>query len=346
MPGNVTIGRTALPNTQFRGNIDELLQLFVDHLYGTLATGTLTGQLNGTAPTSDVGPWLNQTIWEVWNDDEARYLPAAVVAGRMYLGTLVTTEIKSGATVNRTLTTPDKDGTIATTADINTPNATQTLGGSSFFIDGAQRTTFYVVLSGTTSIGVANFVDNLKVDVYLEQPNNSSFTVTWTPAIIWIGGTPTMSTAASGHRSIDHYTIRKVGDLYFGEYVQTADIVTAGFDTSAPTFVSSSRFSDTVTLNYSEPLRGAAINVADFVVKHAGTNQTISSATANGSKVTIVTATTAGKNVATQVSYTGTDIKDLAGNAAANLALTTVPYGTTSSGGDPGGFGGSNGLPV
>lgn len=345
----INFSRTALPLTQFEGDIDELFDLFVAHLVGTFTGGTLTGQVNGSAPLSDMGPWLNQTIWEVWNTSEARYLPLAVTAGKMYQGNLVTSTIQSGATVNRTLTTPDKDGTIATTDDVGAIVATNTIpGAATISLDTSLKAPLYVLLTANTTITPVNMVDGQKIDLWLEN-NGTTYTVAWAN-VIWPAGTaPTITTGTAGNRRIDHLMLEQIGTQIYGRVAAQDYRITTGSDVTPPTITGRRAYASVITLSMSELIQaGNALPTTDFEVRKNNNVQTITGVVATGQTVKVTISSTFTKTDVMKVKYigTGTSIKDLTGNACpADAALVTATYGTTATGTDPGDFGGANTPP-
>lgn len=352
MSTSIVFGRTPLPATQWDGDIDDFIDLIVAHLTGDLEAGAFTGQIDGTEPTSDIGLWLKNNVWYGWSDDVDKYLPIPMVTGRLFQGTLRTTQLISGAeSDNIELFLPNQDGgTLATLQDLADAAQTTTLDGSAnFFITGGgSRKRYYAVITANVSVGLTGFNDGDRVDIWLEQPDSSpTKTVTWTPLINWMGGSaPVLSAYAAGHRKVDRVTVWKVEGLYFGEFEQGADIATAGGDTTAPTPVSFFGAAGNITITASESLRGATVTNSDFVVKKNGTNQTINTITVSGNQIVIDLAGTFTKTDTMQVQYINAlhQIKDLAGNQMAAIALHAVVNGSNATGSGSGGFDTGGGL--
>lgn len=53
--------------TGFDGNLDAYATQLVANLSATITGNFLTGQIGGTAPTTNIGPWANGTQWWFWN---------------------------------------------------------------------------------------------------------------------------------------------------------------------------------------------------------------------------------------------------------------------------------------
>jgi hypothetical protein len=349
---SIQFSRTPLPDVQWDGDFDELIDLIVAHLIGDLENGAFTGQDGGTEPTSNVGLWFHNFTWYAWDEDVDKYLPLPVVAGRLYQGALRKTHLISGATTGDVdLFLPDQNGgTIATLDDLADAAQTTTLDGSqNFFVTGGgSRKRYYIVVLANISAGITGFNDGDRVDIWLEQPDVSpTKTVTWTPLINWMGGSPpVLSAYAAGHRKIDRVTIWKVEGLYFGEFQQGADIPTAGGDTTAPTVVSFFGAAGLITLTASESLRGKTVTNSEFVVKKNGTNQTINTITVSGKQIVIDLAATFTKADVMQVQYVNSlnQIKDLAGNNMVAFGLHSVVNGSNTTGSGGGGFDTGGGL--
>lgn len=79
-----------------KGTLQDIFNAFVDNLQGYIdpsasSSGNfLPGQIGGSQPTTDVGPWLkNGTEWWFWNPGTASYVPQAdalPIGGIIYWG--------------------------------------------------------------------------------------------------------------------------------------------------------------------------------------------------------------------------------------------------------------------
>jgi microcystin-dependent protein len=74
VPLPVDIVAGALP-LGFKGNLQQTLNAFVDAMSATVEATFLTGQIGGTMPTSDIGPWANGNEWWFWDPTTGQYQP-------------------------------------------------------------------------------------------------------------------------------------------------------------------------------------------------------------------------------------------------------------------------------
>lgn len=68
VPFPVTITAKALP-LGFKGNLQETLNAFAESLSATVQPVFITGQLGGTTPSSNIGPWANGNEWWFWDSN-------------------------------------------------------------------------------------------------------------------------------------------------------------------------------------------------------------------------------------------------------------------------------------
>src|ERR1017187_6825210 len=268
-----------IPLTVVLGNLppgsnltpQQFSQSIADRLGVSIASNSnfLFGQIGGTQPTSPL-PGTGTTpgfyspdgvTWYAWNTVSGVYLPFANVCGQLFNGKLVLTTIACGATANHTLTTPDKDGIIATMSDVPEFLGTQTLGGTTPILDWTLKQQAYFVLPANSIMTMTGLVDGQTQIIFVEQPNNTSYTLTINGVSAWFGGTaPTFTTATSGHRKIDKIVLTCIGagasQLVLGEIVQSsstpaaADIATAGGDTTPPVVSTITGNTSTITITF------------------------------------------------------------------------------------------------
>lgn len=357
MPGtNLIFGRTALPNTQWNGDVSQLLDLLVAHLTGTLENGALIGQIGGTEPLTDIGLWLNGNTWYHWSSTDGKYLPFPVVTGSLFGSNLYTTQLVSNAaTGNITINLPDKNnGMLATLTDLATPVATITSTGSPITVNWTNIGQFgreYSNISGATTISEAGTsLDGQIIDLWIEIPPSTTITtwaLTWPNTWILSSGTaslPTATTTAS-QREVNHFRIYRISNYTFVEFVKAFTISTtagsAGSDTTPPTVstITVPVSTATVTIHFSEALRGGSLDTTKWLVKRSGVTNAVVSATASGSDVTLTVTTTYSSSNTGTVQYTGTDVKDLAGNAAAVFGPSALIVAGGGGDLDPGGGG-------
>jgi hypothetical protein len=328
----------------------QFAQAIVDRITATVDGGNIFfGQMGGSEPMSPLagqggtyGLWLNGGVIYAWDVTAAKYLPAPLVLGQLISGSIVTTTLQSGALTNHTLTTPDKDGTIATTDDIVTISGTQGLTGTSITIDWSIKKQVYIVLTGNTTITNTNMLDSQQQDIFIEN-NQTGYTATFS-GVYWPAGFPsgptiTATSAGSAIRKIDHFRLQRIGDATtgstLGEVVhQNYSISTvggsSGGDVTPPTVTSITGSKFKIDITMSELLQGSTLNASGFTVIKNGSPDTVVSASASGTVITLQLGTSFGGNATVTVQYTGSDIKDLAGNPASVFGPSTVTYATTS----------------
>lgn len=221
---NISFTSDPLP-PDFRGDLQDFQERFLLNLTGKISeTQVLIGQVGGAMPTTNIGPWLNNDTWYIWNG--ASYVPTTVkIGGNGYVVQLAPTPTSiapgSGTASNflpdRTQILQDKDGTIALTSDIYQGRAAVTLTGSTPTIDWNLGHHFVETLPANTTIKMINSQDGQSIVVALRN-NATSFTVTWptTPAIYWSGGSAPTQTASK----TDLYLFYNIGGSIFGRAVQ------------------------------------------------------------------------------------------------------------------------------
>lgn len=342
----INFSRTPLPSTQFEGDIDDFIDLIVAHLEGTLENGAITGQVGGSEPISDIGGfWFNEVFY-TWNELAGKYLPIPLLAGRVYNDVLYTTFLQSSATADRTLTLPDKNGTLATIDEVINKNDTETPVASPITLDYTKNAYYYVVLAADTTFH-DNMADGCRIDLWVENSQNNGFDVFF-PGIIFMGTVPPVQTAGtSTQRALDHYILYRVDGITFGEHIANGLILAplSGGDNTGPVAVTFFGAVDTITITCNESIRGGSLTTSDFVVKKNNNVQSISSASANGNKITIDLAVSFLKADVIQVQYLNVahTVKDLAGNPMLAFGLHAVVNGTNATGNGAGGFSGQNG---
>lgn len=357
---NFTMG--ALPPS-FQSNPQALANLIAAGLTVDLDLDAvvLTGQVGGLEPVTNVGIWLPPVtgsttapsgIIYAWNSTSARYLPAPLVAGQLVASSVHITQIQTTATTDRIAKLPDKNGTFAFLDDISTGIGTKTLSGGSVSVNWEDQKAAYITLTSNATISLTGTpTDDQWQDLWIENVA-TSYTVTYAGTVIWSGGAaPTQTTASAGERRIDHIRLHHIGagtGTIFGEVcAQDYQIATAA-DAGKPTKVTVTRYGNTVTLTMSELIQGGTLDASRFKVRTplAGTLQTVSAVTAAGSIISIVMAAAMPSATEYSFEYSGTDIKDLTGNAADTMAEVIVPYvNVTGTVGGTGGTGGGHNDP-
>ncbi|HEX4605710.1 MAG TPA: phage tail protein [Candidatus Angelobacter sp.] len=78
VPLPVVITAGALP-LGFKGNLQQTLNAFADALSASVEATFLTGQIGGSPPTHDIGPWAtgqNNSEWWFWDPVSGQYQPS------------------------------------------------------------------------------------------------------------------------------------------------------------------------------------------------------------------------------------------------------------------------------
>jgi hypothetical protein len=146
----INLTGTPLP-TGWTGTLEQLRSAILDSLSGTISSdNVILGQVGGSAPTSDIGPWFKDGSWRYW--DGSAYVPALIQFGSStfhltFSGTL---------TANREWTVQDKDGTLALQSDIFTPRATISLSGASPQIDWSDSNSFKLTMGAVPTFSQIN----------------------------------------------------------------------------------------------------------------------------------------------------------------------------------------------
>ena len=125
----------------------------------------------------------------------------------------------SALTAARTLTVPDKTGTLATVTDDYT--VTALTDGATITLDalaGSKRR-YKVTLGGNRTLSISNIADGQKIEVIVRQDGTGSRTLAYSGITIkWQGGSaPTLTTTAG---KADILVIWREGSDYFGFVAQ------------------------------------------------------------------------------------------------------------------------------
>lgn len=174
----------------------------------TTSSLVMLGQVGGSAPVSNVGPWLNGTTWFAWNG--STYVPATIKVGdATYQITLAGTP-----TVNRTITLPDASGTLALTSDTTRATVSPTVSATTT-IDWSLSNSFAIALDKNITIANTNSLSGQEISIAIYNP--AAWTVTWPGSVSWSGGTaPTQTTGAK----TDVYRLCNIGGTVYGRAVQ------------------------------------------------------------------------------------------------------------------------------
>ena len=177
---------------------------------GTTTSNVMLGQVGGSAPLSNVGPWLNGTTLFAWNSGSSTYVPATIKIGD------ATNQITLAGTptANRTITIPDATGTLALTSDINRATVSPTLAAT-VNIDWSLSNSFAIPLDRNITITNSNSLSGQEIQVTIYNPAAAVWTVAWGADVHYVS-TPTQST----NNKTDNYWLRNVAGTICGRYLQ------------------------------------------------------------------------------------------------------------------------------
>jgi hypothetical protein len=211
---NITFTADPLPD-DFSGSLQDFQNRFLANLHGTIQdTAVLIGQVGGSKPTSNIGPWLNTDIWYIWNGDD--YVPTTIkIGGNQYTVTLTNEFAQEfGIIPDKVQTLQDKTGVIALMSDIFQGRPTVILTGTTPTIDWNVSNSFSHILPGNSTYKITNVQDGLEVAIAVKN-TGTSYTATWPSTIFWAGTTPPTQTA----NKTDMYILKGIGGSVFARQI-------------------------------------------------------------------------------------------------------------------------------
>ncbi len=214
---NITFTADPIPS-DFTGSLQDFQTRFLQNLRGSIdETAVLSGQMGGSKPTSDVGPWFNGDSWHIWNGSD--YVPATVkIGGAGFVVQLgdYTTEGAGDILPTYIQTLQDKDGVIALLDDVYVGRPAVVLSGTTTSIDWNLGHHFTEILAGNTTITHRNSQPGQRIAVTLKN-NSTSYSVTWaaTPAVAWPSGSAPSQTASK----TDLYIFENVAGTILGRQI-------------------------------------------------------------------------------------------------------------------------------
>lgn len=326
MINRVNFSVVPFPPQQWSGDVFQLAQLLAEHLQGVLDDSVFSGQTGGSEPTSNIGLWLNDDLWEAWDTDQAKYRPLRVAVGLFTNGVLkLATLLASNTAADITLTLPSKTGTLATLADILGGSATQTVTGN-VSVDWTSRHIYTVISANVTITDAGGGADGQSVELWVETPagHGTALTITFPAAWKWLNPNPVvLSTTDADHRAVDHIVIHRIGTNTFVSLVDSYKLnqTGGGGDHNAPVFSSANLTAHTAFVHvvFNETLQGnPSADTTAWIVRKDSNAQTITNVAISGSTATLTLSGPIGLQATVDVKYTGGgSVKDLAGNAAA-----------------------------
>jgi len=343
--GTLPSGAVYNPQTYFNAIVARMTATVSggNFIFGQLGGGEPTAPLPGNG--SQAGLWFGNPdaggghgYWNDWNTDAVKYLPIPLVCGQYISGALQTTEFVCGARSDQTITTPDASGTMALTSDLIQQLGTQTYSGiTTLGLDWDNRAPAYVVMT-TPGLTINNVhqQDGMIMDIYLENRDGSgTYTIAVTGAV-WNGGTgftpPALSTGVASTRVIDHLQLEQVAGIMFAYLVAKDHRIPIGTVTTVPVFVDATGSGNIITVDMSAVLLGLTLDVTKWFVLVNGNDDNVTSATANGTQVSVHVATSIPNNATCTIRYAGTDLKSLAGVAVVAFGPKPVDLGGDGGG--------------
>lgn len=205
----ITFTDGGFPNN-FSGNLEDFKNAIIDNLIGTIdSDNIIMGKIGGTAPTSNIGLWLDQQTVKVWSGSS--YVPAKIVFGGSTNQVTFTT---SGVTANRTITFPDKDGTVALTSDVYGGRATIILGAvTPQNIDWSLSNNFYKAPVANNVFNMINSLPGQKISFII----NATGTITMTfNGVSFPTGLDIVQTASG----VDLWEFKNIAGTIYGNHIK------------------------------------------------------------------------------------------------------------------------------
>lgn len=201
-----------LVGTPFSTTPTWTIEEFHQEVVNSITTATtdqrvLVGQINGSAPVSDVGPWWNQNSWWFWSGSV--YVPAVIKLGNAFNQVTLTATV---ASPNKTQILQDKDGTIALTSDVFTGRGTVIpLIAATTTLLWSAGNSFSVPLDKNTTL--VNSASQPGQEITIAIYNPAAWTVTYPSDVVWEGGTAPTTPAIT---ETDIVIFRNVGGSIYG----------------------------------------------------------------------------------------------------------------------------------
>lgn len=175
----------------------------------TTSSNVVLGQVGGSAPLSDIGPWLHDTTWFAWDSVSSSYKPATIKIG----GATFQVTLSGAPTAARTIAFPDATGTLALTTDINRATVAPTVSATTT-IDWSLSNSFAIALDKNITIANSNSLSGQEIEISIYNP--AAWTVTWPASVHFSGAAPVQTTGSK----TDRYFLRNVAGTIYARYVQ------------------------------------------------------------------------------------------------------------------------------
>ncbi len=208
---NITIAFSdgGFPGATFSGSVQDLIDLFAENLVGTIDdTSLMEGQIGGSEPLSDIGPWLDDDTWKVWSVSE--YVPMPVVVGDANFIVSLT----AAPTANRTQTLQDKDGTIALLSDVHGARTSINLATTSpaHQIDWSASNGFFEAYSADTTYTMINSLPGQ--EIMLAFTSSGAHKPIFPDTVLWESNTP-----PANQTGVSLIVLKNVAGTVYGKIV-------------------------------------------------------------------------------------------------------------------------------
>lgn len=209
---NITLTNSGFP-VDFSGNLESFKDAIASSLIGNVDSSNLIlGKVGGSMPSSDIGPWLDNRTWKAWNG--STYAPMKIVVGN---ATNQVTFDAAALTADRTITFPDKGGTLALTSDLN--GGRETVIVSSNVIDWSLSNNFFKAMGADVTFSQINSVAGQEVTLAVVKTGPTNFTATFGSLISWPTGTQPAQTTWTAGTVTDLWIFKNVGGTKYGRII-------------------------------------------------------------------------------------------------------------------------------
>ena len=191
----------------FSGTLEQFKDAIIQYTTLTVdADSVVEGRVGGAAPTDHTIPWLDGRVWKAWDGSAWTALDVIISNGGHNVELSAAT-----LTADRDIIFPNKDGTVALTADLFGATSSMIIPGTNI-IDWSESNNFYRSISANTTFTFKNSVPGQEIAVIIVA--TGSYTTTF-PAN-WSGS---HAQTASG---TDLYIFKNVAGVIYGR--QLADM--------------------------------------------------------------------------------------------------------------------------
>jgi hypothetical protein len=323
MTNRINFSVVPFPQIQFSGDVNQLAQLLADHLQGNLDQSVFTGQDGGTMPQTNIGLWLDNDIWKIWDTILATYVPIACAAGAVTNGVLHVARMHANnETADIDLQLPSLAGTIARIEDITAPLAPGTNSGNTINLDWTVTDFYAQITAAATVVDPGTAVNGASLVLWIETPVGHGTALTVAFPSTWIVDSAILGTTDATHRAVDQFVIRRIGTKTFVHHEALYSINQGGpgGDTSPPvvSLIDAIVGHSAVRVHWLQLMQGPT-PVTDWIVKKDGTNVPISVVNVSGTLVQVVINSPIVQGSVYTIQYTGSSLKDVAGNLASHF---------------------------